>query len=656
MQQSGGSIHSATHQCTNGFAYGPQRLGPGMVTSATPWSTGNIEDDEWLRARQVGPDVLKDLGMLQPAARQRMLGSVKNQPNIKNVQQYLIKCLRNHMTAGGPAMPPDVGRPPARPCQSEHGCPRAAPRPMDSNWIGPRVNGCASSQTVTEVTASQVSELRLVQQPPQSIPVWIGSAARELFQEQRTGMFIQTCVNQLNQTLQSQVMALPPTYLYQLCFSLLISRKEWADPDQYVRQCLATLAMLEKGEQSRESIPLAPPTVHKVDLVLVHNCVGVGTSHLVWCSILPKINRLEPHHNVSVVANYSFEINSDCLSVEHRLCERLNSTVQYMGDVHGLPELVLSQRDVWSQNNFKVVFMNSWPCKDTSKANKRNRVPGSGLHMKHSRAMWPIVQAMAHLGGYVLAGDFLHITEYPQCRFQEEDDVIDQFFGPPLELRTSRYRTAARTRNIRFSPLEGRDAWQCYFGPINPFGEIDGWVWLGESDPATDDGVVFPTVVLRSYLTKMAEQLVLSPQVVTDAERSNMLRIRVQHRETKEVRWAGRHWWCLWLGMASTPMAKILDELFPCHGHIWTATGACCKDRHPNTSPCGRARYCNMCEKALDMLGQAWNFLAMADITLNIMQKALDKWVGNQDMPWTPLPMPPIHQCREGCECLGNEC
>jgi hypothetical protein len=470
----------------------------------------------------------------------------------------------------------------------------------------------------------------VVQQPPKTIPVWIGSAARELFQEQRTGMFIQILVGQLNQTLQNQLMSLAPIHLYQLCFSLLISRKEWADPDQYVRQCLATLAMLEKGEQLTVSIPMEQPTVHKIDVVLVHNCVGVGTSHLVWWSILPKLNHLMPAYNLSVVANYSFEINSDCLCVEQRVCERLNTPVQYLGDVHLLPGLVLSQREVWSKNNFKVVFMNSWPCKDTSKANKRNRVPGSG--------------------------DFLHITEYPQCAFQEEEDVIDQFCGPPFELKTSRYRTAARTRNIRFSPLEGRDSWRCYFAPINPFGEIDGWVWLGESDPATDDGVVFPTVVLRSYLTKMAEQLVLTPQMVSEAEKSNLMRIRVQHRETKEIRLAGRHWWCLWLGMGSTPMPQILDELFPCQEHIWTATGAFCKDRHPNSTPCGRARYRKMCERALDMLGQAWNFLAMADITLNIVQKAFDKWVGNPDLPWTPLPMPPIHECRDGCACLGGEC
>ena len=92
--------------------------------------------------------------------------------------------------------------------------------------------------------------------------------------------------------------------------------------------------------------------------------------------------------------------------------------------------------------------------------------------MKNRKAMWPIVQAMSLLHGYVHETDFLHITEYPACAFQEEEVIIDTFFGPPMELKTSRYRTAARTLNIRFSPQEGRDAMRCHFGSINPFGPL----------------------------------------------------------------------------------------------------------------------------------------------------------------------------------------
>ena len=127
---------------------------------------------------------------------------------------------------------------------------------------------------------------------------------------------------------------------------------------------------------------------------------------------------------------------------------------------------------------------------------------------------------------------------------------------------------------------------------------------MDESQLSGNDEKVFPTVVLRGYLTRLAEDTVNQPHRVTDAEKSNLIRIRVQHCQTKEIRYAGRHWWCLWLGMQATPMPQILDDLFPCYEHIWTATGALCKDQHPNSTPCGRLRDCNMCERVLDMLAR----------------------------------------------------
>ena len=62
-----------------------------------------------------------------------------------------------------------------------------------------------------------------------------------------------------------------------------------------------------------------------------------------------------------------------------------------------------------------------------------------------------------------------------------------------------------------------------------------------------------------------------------------------------------------------------------------------------------------MCEKVLDMLGQAWNYLAMADISLNIVHKALGKWTVEPDLGWGNLPLPPIHNCRDGYTSCGTQ-
>jgi len=251
--------------------------------------------------------------------------------------------------------------------------------------------------------------------------------------------------------------------------------------------------------------------------------------------------------------------------------------------------------------------MNSWPCKDTSKANTRQRMPGSGLHMHHSRAMWPIVTAMAHLRASVDPEDFLHITEYPECRFKEEEEEINTFFGPPVSVSTCEYRCAARARNIRYSILTGRTPFKPSAPSIDPFGPLNKWIWMGdEKCQQTAGNKMYPTVVLRSYLTKLAEILMFRPGSVTVNEKDNLHRIRIQHMETKEIRYAGRVWWAHWLGMTKSKIPFVLDSLFPCSENIFHTTGEFCKEAVGASGPCGAKRYCRQCEQVLGLLGQAW--------------------------------------------------
>ena len=278
-------------------------------------------------------------------------------------------------------------------------------------------------------------------------PPWIVSAADCLFNKERRGAFLSVMLGKLTPAAAELLKLESPQIQFHILSSLLISRRDWNDPDSYVRQCIVTFRMLTGGgEVGHVPAQMSVPSV-TFKLAVVHNCVGMGTSHLVLMGALAHIKKKYPRNNFELVCNTSFEVNPDCRKLELALCQHLQVAVEQRGDVHHVPELMLEKADQWRSQNVKVIFLNSWPCKDTSKANTKSRQPGSGLHMQNSRAMWPIVTAMAHLNGMLEHEDFLHITEYPECRFKEEDDKINEYFGPPVVVSTCLLYTSPSPRD-----------------------------------------------------------------------------------------------------------------------------------------------------------------------------------------------------------------
>ena len=72
MQQGRSAIGGGVSETRGDGHYGPVRGRPGIAAAMSPWTTGNVADDAWLRSHQVSADVMKDLGMLPVLACCRM--------------------------------------------------------------------------------------------------------------------------------------------------------------------------------------------------------------------------------------------------------------------------------------------------------------------------------------------------------------------------------------------------------------------------------------------------------------------------------------------------------------------------------------------------------------------------------------------------------
>ena len=276
-----------------------------------------------------------------------------------------------------------------------------------------------------------------------------------------------------------------------------------------------------------------------------------------------------------------------------------------------------------------------------------DRPAGSGLHMEHSRQMWPIDHAVVMLKQMGFPSDRLgHLTEYPQCGNAEEEGVVTKLFGQPIVANPKWYGAANRARKIRMSPAT-TDNIKRYHPNIDPAKPIGDWKWVGNGSGCAE---TFPVVTLRSHMIVLVEQLMFELRPLAEWEQTAVDRIKMQHVSTGEVRFISRAFWLLWLGFEGTPLPKIVDEIWPCFEHILAATGEQLAATSQDASACGAHRWCRNCEILFQHLGQAWHVQSLTDCAVGWLSRVLDYHVqGDRSVAWFDRPDEPAHQCGPFC-------
>ena len=124
-----------------------------------------------------------------------------------------------------------------------------------------------------------------------NIPSWILAAADQLFKHESGAGFMTAMTGRLSPASLELLGVQPPEMQYHVLTSLLLARRDWQDPDVFVKQALTTLSVLQQGA-SNQSIPAEPCLPGPIiKLAVLHNCAGIGTSHLVLMGALQRIER-----------------------------------------------------------------------------------------------------------------------------------------------------------------------------------------------------------------------------------------------------------------------------------------------------------------------------------------------------------------------------
>jgi hypothetical protein len=378
----------------------------------------------------------------------------------------------------------------------------------------------------------------------------------------------------------------------------------------------------------------------------LHCCNGLGTSHIVMQGALRILRTSRPDVKICIVDNFAFEVEEHALKMQSALLQVMGHPCVQVGGIEKLPLLVQQCGPRWLKSDVVVCFVNSWPCKNTSRAAPlKNRPEGSGLHMQHSRRMWDIDQGIFLLHNMQMVPHRIaHFTEYPQCGNAGEEAVVDRLFGKAFVSNPSCYRAANRARNMRTAP--GNLEVKLYHHPIEPKGPLNGWTWCGNNK--NDDK--FPQVTLRSYIVALVENEVYQSRELEEFEKQTLSRCRMRHEDGQRTAYISRDFWMLWLGFDQTPVPKIAADLLPCLGYVQVATGTAGVVNTCGVSMCCTDRYCKNCEQVLLMLGQAWHVQSMTDVAVAWLDKIIARHcLGDSSIDWFGRPPEPSHSCGPMC-------
>lgn len=476
-----------------------------------------------------------------------------------------------------------------------------------------------------------------------NMPEWVKHAIEAIDQPQE---FLSLVVAKMCPQAQDILFHLPPVRQIMVCRALILNPVHWRDVGRGVFELNCLLDCLSTGVEAMASVETEPVNVH---LVVFHNCSGILTSLFVLKMAMKIVERIMPSVQFHITSMYSFEIDSACLQVQQELCDIMREDVEMVGDISKLPGLIRDNKKQWDAD-VKLLFMNSPPCRNTSVANPfTDRPDGSGFHMSHSRAIWPIIEAQfnACLPEFDCKSVF-HMTEFPKCGNAGEEAVMNTHFGTSVELRTDYYRAATRTRAMRTNPINL--SYQYCGTAINPFSPIDGWVWKG--NPGQDSHMLegcFPQVTLRSHIVKLVQQHVFEKSSLKESELKTLNTLKMKHPNDDKEHFVNRQFWYLWLGVRGTPIQTALDNVWPCIPWIIPSLGIK-SEMQSVGEPCGASRYCHNCEKVMTMLGQGWHAPIMIDVAVALLTKIGERAMGHgSDADLMDVKIDDVHVCGPGC-------
>jgi hypothetical protein len=272
----------------------------------------------------------------------------------------------------------------------------------------------------------------------------------------------------------------------------------------------------------------------------------------------------------------------------------------------------------------------------------------SELHRVNTRWLWSLVRLSHDLRAMVGDNNVAELTLTPSIASPTVVSCLGELFGPVViaSRMLSEYNKVAPVP-LAFGVPSDFTVTKCHDEKDTAATALDGWSMAA---PPTERSAPLSTGLLGG-ISKALEIEIFQERSLTPAETAALSTYKMKHGQTGEERYCSRDWWMRWWGYHQTPHQKFLDETQQCSRTIISVSGLPAAGSSPCAKPCGRDRYCKVCEGVFNGLDKTFALPTVIDCMVAIMNKALKTWKhGEASGEWTRVStVDRSHTCAADC-------
>jgi hypothetical protein len=585
--------------------------------------TGNRIADEWFANSVRDPDI-KVKFMTLPLYRRKgiVLKAMERPP--ENPESWMLACIRNFGLQQLETRLTGEASVHARPNPNQFGPPipawnggLAAPvvysgsyAPVGSAGAG---GGGVAMQSAVVATSSS----------PGPVPSW----APELYacwphqKSSLLGKFLAL----LNGDVQSRVLVLAPPTQAALAFALVVAGTSGQpQPDVLVSQWLSRIENMNGTTPSAAMPSEAAASSHskfKLQIIITGESAPLSVMttkafHRVMASVRSDV---QWDFLPLVCIADGDPAGAIAMDAGQRLRVEVNSSVH---DFNQLSQFFTANSSDFKSQFTKFFFVNLVSTQAFENGSSTTATV-SDLHGIGTRWLWSLVKLSHDLRAVVGDNNVAELTLTPSLASTTVVSSLAHLFGPLViaSRMHSEYNKVAPLP-LAFGVPSDFTITKCHDEQDTAATLMDGWSMV--APPTERSAPLLPGLI--GGIGRALESQIFQERTLTPAETGALTTYKLKHTATGEERYCSRDWWMRWWGYHQTPHQKFLDETQPCSRTIISVSGLPAPETSPCAKPCGRDRYCKVCESVFNGLDKTFALPTVIDCMVAIMNKALKTW------------------------------
>ena len=634
------------------------------AVSQGPWTTGNVQMDDWLRNNIDDSALLLRFARVPIMDRMDIASAImKRSSGITNLTSYFAGCIKKALDkpqARGRSEPYGVGgnmdsvsapRPLPSPARAGTAV-SAAPSPVltstqtsSAGSIGDGWSPAVSAlPRLDAVAAAAAAALQPPAAPPTSpatsqMSKWAMEALKEA---QNKSRFLSRVCRELDTATRKELQSLSPEWMYNIAMAVTLGCRNGVDANMAARQCLQSYADAgSPGAKSGLPRSVAKPAL---PLIALHLGPWHSFSQLAFQTAIRFAASELPDVSVDLAEVHVFPSSEMAMKVEEAVVAAMQWRTKVWSSVNEMVPLIYDRSSHWATQNAKVLVLTHQDMPADQRSFTDLTPPPATLHGPSMHVFWrhlAVVKCLAkHLGNANIGQFFLSNSALQES----EKEPVSQWLGRSMCLDPLKYKAPLAAHQLYISPEYPEPSCRC--ASWDPSQEVNGWRWAAGSQESPMD---LKGYRMHSRILSLQQMVVFRDREPSAEEMAALQMARAVHSSSGHNGFLPVELHASMTGCLGLPVAEVMRQVSPCDQHLHPATGlpVACDD--PNGEVCGKSRWCAACEQVHEALFALPHVGQLSDHVTAWLGLCLQVWAGKNTGTFVAADSCPEHECTEAC-------